>query len=539
MSSSTWHPRETHTLEAETELRIEVPYSLLSTSSTSEHCKVRLTSGSAEIFGVELALNRWYDFSCCKIAVYTWHGCTVEVEGVYTVSYESDETACNVAYVNTHAQLEVLRDDALQAIVAAAAGDEPPTATKDASSTTHNNTSNITASSTAGTQTVRGPRVLIAGPTDSGKTSLALSLSTWAAKVSRTPLLVDLDVSCNLWSVPGTLAVAPVTMEATSVTDSVDSANTTPLVYWYGHTEGMANTDLLRVLIAQLASSVKERLRNETDAAAASSGFIVNSMGCFTEGEGYNILLHVMEQMDINVVLVMGHDRLYSMLKSHFSKQQPAQSSATNVKVIKLPRSGGVVSRDSDFRQRLRSNSIRRYFHGEVTPFQPNAVPTTTTANVASSDKEQSQTLVYRFTPNLIELHFDDVEIYKTSQVSLSRGMLPIIGEQRTSKVQLTKVEKSSFAKNMIHSVVAVCQPSTVEAYEKMISASNADDSLYNDDEDDITAKAQELLYRSSVAGFLVIENVDLERQRFSFLSPCSGDLPSRTLLIGDITWME
>jgi polyribonucleotide 5'-hydroxyl-kinase len=335
------------------------------------------------------------------------------------------------------------------------------------------------------------------------------------------------------------MAVAPVTMEATSVTDSVDSANTTPLVYWYGHTGGMANTDLLRILIAQLAKSVNERLLNETDAVAASSGIIVNSMGCFMEGEGYNILLHVVEQMDINVVLVMGHDRLYSMLRSHFNKQlPPSQSNATSIKVIKLPRSGGVVSRDSDFRQRLRSNSIRRYFHGEVTPFQPNVVATRT-PNVASSDKEQSQTLVYRFTPNLIDLHFDDVEIYKTSQDSLSRGMLPIIGEQRTSKVQLIKVEQSSYAKHMIHSVVAVCQPSAVEAYEKMISQINTDDSLYNDDEDDLTAKAQELLYSSSVAGFLVIEKVDLERQRFSFLSPCSGDLPSRTLLIGDITWME
>jgi polyribonucleotide 5'-hydroxyl-kinase len=301
----------------------------------------------------------------------------------------------------------------------------------------------------------------------------------------------------------------------------------------------MANTDLLRILIAQLAKSVQERILNETDAAAASSGIIVNSMGCFMEGEGYNILLHVVEQMDINVVLVMGHDRLYSMLRSHFSKQlPPSQSNATSIKVIKLPRSGGVVSRESDFRQRLRSNSIRRYFHGEVTPFQTNVV-STRTPNLASSDKEQSQTLVYRFTPNLLDLHFDDVEIYKTAQVSLSRGMLPIIGEQRTSKVQLIKVEKSSFAKNMIHSVVAVCQPSAVEAYEKMISVINTDDSLYNDDEDDLTAKAQELLYRSSVAGFLVIEKVDVERQRFSFLSPCSGDLPSRTLLIGDITWME
>mmetsp|Transcript_4292 Transcript_4292/g.6352 ORF Transcript_4292/g.6352 Transcript_4292/m.6352 type:complete len:496 (-) Transcript_4292:59-1546(-) len=487
---------ETHVLEAETELRMEVPY-----NSAGRHCNLRLTAGSAEIFGVELALNRWYDFSCCKIAVFTWHGCTVEVQsGTYSVLYESDETNSNIAYVNTHAQLEVLRDDALQAALQQQQQAEE----------SNNNNNNIL-----------GPRVLIAGPADSGKTTLALTLSTYAAKVSRTPLLIDLDVSCNLWSVPGTLSVAPVTMDATSVVTTLDSSQSSPLVYWYGHTDGMENTDLCRILISQMAKSIKDRLLVSPPEDAA-SGFIVNTPGCFMEGEGYEILLHVVEQMDINVILVMGHDRLYSVLKSHFQKQQTTTAAANIMKVIKLPRSGGVVSRDNEFRNRLRSNSIRRYFHGEVVPYPSTATDPTTT-------------LVYRFTPNLIELHFDDLEIYKTSQVSLSKGMLPVIGVQRTSKVQLVKVDKSSYAKNMIHLVLAVCHPAAVEAYEKRLS--NKEDGLYEDDDDDNTA--EEELYRSSVAGFLVIEKVDLEKERFSFLSPCSGDLPSRTLLVGDVSWME
>ena len=87
----------------------------------------------------------------------------------------------------------------------------------------------------------------------------------------------------------------------------------------------------------------------------------------------------------------------------------------------------------------------------------------------------------------------------------------------------------------MIHLVLAVCHPAAVEAYEKRLS--NKEDGLYEDDDDDNTA--EEELYRSSVAGFLVIEKVDLEKERFSFLSPCSGDLPSRTLLVGDVSWME
>jgi polyribonucleotide 5'-hydroxyl-kinase len=127
-----------HILQAEEELRLEVPH-------TSRECSITLLKGSCELWGLELALGHEYCISGgFKWALFTWHGCVLQVEkqddddaaAAEDMVYVSDETTANVAYVNTHAQLEVLRDEALAKEGA-------------------------------------GPRVLIVGPPECGKSSLA------------------------------------------------------------------------------------------------------------------------------------------------------------------------------------------------------------------------------------------------------------------------------------------------------------------------------------------------------------------------------
>lgn len=68
--------------------------------------------------------------------------------------------------------------------------------------------------------------------------------------------------------------------------------------------------------------------------AANASGVIVNTCGWVDKG-GYQLLLHAIQALSIDVLLVMGHDRLYAELK---------QDMTGNIVVIKLPRSGGVRS---------------------------------------------------------------------------------------------------------------------------------------------------------------------------------------------------
>lgn len=91
-------------LKKESEMRCEVPENSTLT--------VRLTSGLAEVFGIEMALNKEYSFRDQNIAIFTWYGCTLESCGLEGSLYVADSTPM-VAYVNTHMQLEARRDVAL------------------------------------------------------------------------------------------------------------------------------------------------------------------------------------------------------------------------------------------------------------------------------------------------------------------------------------------------------------------------------------------------------------------------------------------
>ena len=65
--------------------------------------------GTAEVFGTEMARNQSYSLSPrLKLAVFTWHGCTLRVEGEPQVIYLSEETPM-VMYLNTHIAVDQLR----------------------------------------------------------------------------------------------------------------------------------------------------------------------------------------------------------------------------------------------------------------------------------------------------------------------------------------------------------------------------------------------------------------------------------------------
>jgi polyribonucleotide 5'-hydroxyl-kinase len=439
---------ERHSLATEEELRLEIPFLKQSI------CTVRLQKGSCELWGLELTLGKPHVLTDggFKLAIFTWHGCVVDVECEnLDLAYTTDETNCNAAYVNTHAQLEALRD-------AAAANQS------------------------------EGPRVLICGPTDSGKSSLLKSLAAYACKLGRTPLVVDLDTADNGIAIPGTLAACPLSYEALSVethaTTGVPPGTASPLVLW--HSATAVSPALWKAQVSALATKIQERVQG--DSLEQASGLLVNTSGAIQEG-GLDLLLHAVEALSISVVLVMGHDRLYSMLKSKVG-------SATGVKLIKLPRSGGVVARESGFLRQHRTRSIKRYFYGGLVE-APN-----TTKRVAE------------LTPFLLQIPTDQLTIYKFTSLSLTASLLPVAAAQTTEAVQLEEVTiDASFQ----HHLLAVCHPKAVQSYQQTGQASD--------------------LYLAAVAGFCSVERV--VDDKIHLLSPCAGSLPSNVLLMGDVTWLE
>lgn len=107
----------------------------------------------------------------------------------------------------------------------------------------------------------------------------------------------------------------------------------TPLVYYFGHTSPNDNVKLYSQLVTTLASRIDGRLERDADARA--SGIIINTTG-WVDSSGYDVLLHCMKAFAVDVVLVMGHDKLYSKFSS---------TVAEHVTVVKLPKSGGVVEK--------------------------------------------------------------------------------------------------------------------------------------------------------------------------------------------------
>eukprot|EP00986_Skeletonema_menzelii_P016377 scaffold14392_cov151-Skeletonema_menzelii.AAC.17 len=510
-----------HTLPPESELRIEVPFGIT--------CTVTLrggggtsSGGSAEIFGAEIPPERPIRLTATKVAIFTWHGCTLDVsdEDKLDIAYVSEETDANVSYVNTHAQLEAMRDEALASLL-------PATNPQQGMLSDHNKDGDNDNAD------VEGPRVLLVGPADCGKSSLARVLSSYAVKLGRTPLLVDLDASQNMLSVPGTMAVCPISADGISA-ESNGTASlmmsggggsnnaVMPFVLFYGSQDLNDHPDLYKAQLDKMGKVIDGRLSGDVDARA--SGIIVNASGLI-EDVGYTYLLHAIDSFRINVVIVLGHDRLYSMLGTHFKKQaqqqQQQNEDTTTVevvkvtkqpKLIKLPRSGGVVSRDASWLRALRSQCIKRYFYGDTIPPKPTD-PTTASTSAAASTQ-------YRFTPSLVEVPFADVQLHQLSNISLSASMLPVSAKQSTDPIQLTTLSSSDITPKLQHAVLAVCHPSAVEKYEQ-------------------SGRARDL-YLSGVAGFVAVEKVDVSKEVLSLLSPCAGSLPSQHLLVGDnITWVE
>ncbi|KAK9698376.1 hypothetical protein RND81_08G100100 [Saponaria officinalis] len=416
-------------LEKECELRIEV--------SDTSPLRLRLLNGSAEIFGTELPPEIWLNFPPrLKFAIFTWHGATIEMDGGPDLSdYVADETPM-ISYVNVHAILDARR-------------------------------SRAKSSTSSDSESSKGPKVVVVGPTDSGKSTLSRMLLSWAAKQGWKPTFVDLDIGQGSITVPACVAATPIEMPI----DPVEGIPLEmPLVYFYGHTTPSANVDLYRKVVEELAKTLKKQFSGNSESRAA--GMVINTMG-WTEGVGYDLLLHAIDTFEADVILVLGQEKLCSMLRDVL-KSKP------KVDVVKLQKSGGVVSRPPKYRQKSRGYRIREYFYGIANELSPHS-------NIAS---------------------FSDLSVFRVGGgPQAPRSALPIGAEPAADRTRLVPV---NITPDLLHLVVAVS---------------------YAKDPDEIIS--------SNVAGFIYITDVDVQRRKITYLAPSVGELPSKILILGTLAWLE
>ncbi|KAL0898057.1 hypothetical protein Bca101_082018 [Brassica carinata] len=229
------------TLEKQSEIRIQVPQ--------ISPLKLRVLHGKVEIFGSELPRNVWLTFPPLQqFAIFAWYGATLEIDSVTKTDTISDETPM-MSYLNVHNSLQVQR---------------------------HRVTS-----STRDYVSSQGPRVIIIGDTDSGKSTLAKMLLSWAAKDGCKPTFVDLNIGQSSITIPGTIA-------ATSVEMPMDPVEGLPLhkalVHYFGHTTPTNNIRLYKYLVEELARELDEEFAR--NAESRRSGMVIDTMG-WTNGLGY------------------------------------------------------------------------------------------------------------------------------------------------------------------------------------------------------------------------------------------------------------
>eukprot|EP00052_Salpingoeca_macrocollata_P017375 m.141249 g.141249 ORF g.141249 m.141249 type:complete len:418 (-) comp20372_c0_seq2:466-1719(-) len=370
-------------LAADSELRVETkPGSPLS---------LVMTQGRAEVFGAELVRDKVYTLQCAKIAVFTWHGCSIKLTGEYEVAYTSSDTPM-VSYVNLHAHLHTLRDAARS----------------------HN---------------TLGPRVMVVGPPDVGKTTLCRILLNYAVRLGDTPLLVDLDVREGVCLVPGTLNIAAVN---NPIDLETEFSAFQPLSYHFGHQTPDGNKSTFEFLVGRMARNIAQRC--ESDENARHAGCVFN-----TSVISRDLIRLAQKEFEIDIIVVLDSERLYNELKKDMATATHRHD------VVALRKSGGVVVRDDAFRTQMQNNLIHTYFYG------------------TASD---------RLSPHSFTMRFESLKFFKIGAPQVPLSCLPIGEKAPNNELQAVKLEPGA---ELVHRLLSISDidlegPGTIDL--KLLQAS-------------------------------------------------------------------
>ena len=148
-----------------------------------------------------------------------------------------------------------------------------------------------------------GPRVLVVGSDNSGKTSLIKLLAGYAIRSGRTPVVANLDPKEGMLTVPSTLSAAALE----SIIDVSEGWGSSPingpsqipvklpLVYYYGLEDPEIKPELFKPLVRRLALSVNNRLHDDAD--AKQTGCIIDTPGNISQGKGnYDLVQHIVAE---------------------------------------------------------------------------------------------------------------------------------------------------------------------------------------------------------------------------------------------------
>jgi len=287
---------------------------------------------SAEIFGAELVPGQEYPLlGGTRTAVFSWHGCQVQVSGPTMQEYEAPNVVMQ-DYLSCVAILEQRRQRAEDLGLPA-------------------------------------PRVLVTGSAFSGKSSLCQVLCNYALRREHTPTFVELDTR---YSSIRQLQGMPACVSAAPVEHAADEEPQRRMSYFFGHIDWSDNPQLYERVVSHLSRVVHAKLAhaaNPEAARAASSGLVINAPFQPTP----ELLQRIIELFEVDIVFVLDNESLHAALSKTYV-DCPRMNGVPAVEVVPLPKAGGVVQATPQRLRYLRALRVRDYFYGVMRDFHPYSV---------------------------------------------------------------------------------------------------------------------------------------------------------------------
>ncbi|KAI9637324.1 Pre-mRNA cleavage complex II protein Clp1-domain-containing protein [Dioszegia hungarica] len=515
-----------------------------------ENIAVRVhTADPIYINSSEIPRSTWYPLHrYLKSALYGPSGGRLEVSALPGSQYSSTTTS-QPALVSLHLALERQRILARRHI----AGSDAPA--YDAPVT-------------------RGPRVMVLGPPNSGKTTVVKNLVNMAlgSGMGWSPGVIGLDPSSPSNLIPGSLSLStpvhpipthhlahPLGSPPGSVAANTLSGDVSTMGWWYGHVEpSTKGMDLWMKVVDEMAGRWKERCDKDPNAMASglimdtSSAFAVPTLGTRkTEPKSrYSLVLHAAEAFEIETLLVIGNEKLSIDL----SRLLPA------LNIIRLPKSSGVVDRDEPLRETEHTQIIRSYFYGE--PALPKEIDILLGKMVHPD---------HSLSPYSFQIGWETLTILRVGEENAAPTSALPLGSARTlSRTKLSRVDPAGPAHvvrllNTVLAVVAINKGDWTGAERKRKVKEEVEEAVKvecvkeegaegggegeggdegeqgegedEEDEDEVPYK-EEIGWRE-VLGFIVITAIDTQRKKYTILSPSPGKLPSTVAIAGSIEWVD
>ncbi|KAK2960835.1 putative Protein CLP1 like protein [Blattamonas nauphoetae] len=445
-----------------------------------------------------------------SVAAFTWTGCQYELKGEDFVSSKLVRQSVQDSYLNLHLALEALREEATA-------------------------------------KHKQGPRVLIVGPTDTGKSTLATTLVNYAVRSHRTPAFVDLDIGQGTIGTPGTIGASVV--RAPLLPSEKFSNFDNRLLYYYGFLEPSANRDRYNLLVSRLNDALDSRMSDDSKLRA--SGCIINTCG-WADKDGIKHLADIAERLHCNVIVSFLSHHLLEMFKTThltdpvrqtinklfihptLSKQAPTDGSTEKpslrryekdgLSFVELNRSNSVLDRSRDIRRSLRDERVFQYFRG---------------IEMALAWSET-------------EVDFGSLTILSVPHKSgLAPAALPHqIGSKHNLLFNLNRVDILDHSPNTLQKIVGqiggvLLQRQFPYPTKKQVPPSSLLPSITPEDlcleeaSEDVIEKS--ILSYKNVVGLVAVKGIKKDNEsgqiKVVLICPATGPLPSNLLIFGNVGW--